>query len=330
MLNTSLNYNPRRVHSADSSTCTVTLNQSAPTGGSAVALSSNNAALTVPASVTVPASSASTSITATLGTITTPQSATITATLNGTVNATLTLTSTLQPPTGLTASAGNRVVSLSWTASSGATSYNIYRGTSAGGENTTAAKTGITGTTFTDTGLSNGTTYFYKVATVNAGGTSGLSSEAAAKPASAGPPTIVSLTPNSGTGQPVVFSAVYSDPNGAADLNQVLLLVNTSLTLAGGCYVYYYPQGNQLFLSNNAGTAWLTPALTPGGSGTLANSQCTLNASSSTASTSGNNLTLGVSLTFASTMVGSRNVYLYGSGLSGQNSGWVKSGTWTP
>jgi len=36
-----------------------------------------------------------------------------------------------------------------------------------------------------------------------------------------------------------------------------------------------------------------------------------------------------VSITFASS-VALRNVYLYASGLSGQNSGWVKEGTWTP
>jgi len=85
-------------------------------------------------------------------------------------------------PTGLTATAGHMQVSLKWTASSGATSYNVYRGTSSGGESATPVKTGITGTTFTDTGLTAGTKYFYKVAAVNAGGTSGLSKEAAAKP----------------------------------------------------------------------------------------------------------------------------------------------------
>ncbi|MGA3026756.1 MAG: glycoside hydrolase family 44 protein [Bryobacteraceae bacterium] len=147
---------------------------------------------------------------------------------------------------------------------------------------------------------------------------------------SAGPPVIVSLTPGSGTGQPAALSAVYSDPNGAADLNEVLLLVNTSLNGSGACYVYYSPQGNQLYLRNDAGTAWLAPALTPGGSGTLANSQCTLNASSTTVSVAGNSLTLNISVTFAGAVVGSHNVYLYASGLSGQNSGWVKEGTWTP
>jgi hypothetical protein len=89
-------------------------------------------------------------------------------------------------PTGLAATAGNAQVSLSWTASAGATSYNVYRGTSAGGESPTPVQSGITGATYTDTGLTNGTAYYYKVAAVNGSGTSGLSNEASATPASGG------------------------------------------------------------------------------------------------------------------------------------------------
>jgi hypothetical protein len=147
---------------------------------------------------------------------------------------------------------------------------------------------------------------------------------------SVGPPAIVSLSPNAGTGTSVTFQAVYSDPNGVGDLNIVLLQVNTVQTSGNGCYVYYQPQGNQLYLFNNAGTALLTPALTPGVAGTASNSQCTLNAGSSSVTTSGNDLTLSVSLSFSSTEVKPQNVYLYAAGLSGQKTGWVEEGTWTP
>jgi hypothetical protein len=86
-------------------------------------------------------------------------------------------------PTGLSATASNAQVKLSWTASSDATSYNVYRGTAAGAEVSTPVATGVTTTTYTNTGLTNGTTYFYKVAAVNASGTSAMSNEASAKPA---------------------------------------------------------------------------------------------------------------------------------------------------
>jgi len=90
-------------------------------------------------------------------------------------------------PLGLTASAGNGSVSLSWSApaSNGGsviTGYNVYRATSPGGEGTTPVTAGVTGTSFTDTGLANGTIYYYKVAAVNSAGTSPQSSEASAAP----------------------------------------------------------------------------------------------------------------------------------------------------
>jgi glycosidase len=88
-------------------------------------------------------------------------------------------------PTNLIAVAGSGQVSLSWNASSAAASYNVYRGTAAGAENGTAVATGITSTSYTDTGLSNGTTYYYKVAAVNGAGTSSLSGESFATPSAA-------------------------------------------------------------------------------------------------------------------------------------------------
>jgi fibronectin type 3 domain-containing protein len=85
-------------------------------------------------------------------------------------------------PTGLTATAGNAQVNLSWTASAGAATYNVYRGTAAGAESATPIATGITATTYTNTGLTNGTTYYYKATAVNSSGTSAMSNEASAKP----------------------------------------------------------------------------------------------------------------------------------------------------
>jgi hypothetical protein len=73
---------PTSLSSGASSTCTVTLNQAAPTGGASVTLSSTNTALTVPASVSVAAGSTSATVTAKAGTVSSSQSAVVTATLN--------------------------------------------------------------------------------------------------------------------------------------------------------------------------------------------------------------------------------------------------------
>jgi len=85
-------------------------------------------------------------------------------------------------PTGLTATAGSKQIALAWTASAGATSYNVYRGNTPGAESTVPVATGITGTNYTSTGLTNGTTYYYKVVGINAVGGSIPSPEASATP----------------------------------------------------------------------------------------------------------------------------------------------------
>ena len=85
-------------------------------------------------------------------------------------------------PTGLSATAGNGTVNLTWSAATGTTSYNVYQGTSAGGEAAQPVQTQISGTSIAIGGLSNGTTYYFKVAGVDAGGASPVSAEAMATP----------------------------------------------------------------------------------------------------------------------------------------------------
>jgi subtilase family serine protease len=86
-------------------------------------------------------------------------------------------------PTGLSATAGNASVSLTWSAAAGAKSYNVYDAKSSGGEGSTPVMTGLATPSATITGLSNGTAYYFTVAAVDAGGTSSASAEAHATPA---------------------------------------------------------------------------------------------------------------------------------------------------
>src|SRR5262249_52408933 len=100
------------------------------------------------------------------------------------------------PPTGVTATPGNTQVALSWTASTGTTSYNVKRATVSGGPYTTVTSTSATG--YTDPGLSNGTTYYYVITAVNASGESGNSSQVNATPQAIAPapPTGLIASPN--------------------------------------------------------------------------------------------------------------------------------------
>ena len=74
------------------------------------------------------------------------------------------------PVAGLIATPGNNQVALNWTAASGATSYNVKRGTVSGGPYTTLASP--TGTNYTDTTAVNGMTYYYVVSANQPGGQS--------------------------------------------------------------------------------------------------------------------------------------------------------------
>lgn len=96
-------------------------------------------------------------------------------------------------PTGLTATAGNAVVHLSWTAGSGATGYYVKRSTTTGTEAQIAS---VAATTYADTSVTNSTKYFYVVSAYNSYGTSGNSNEANATPSApaAGAPTGLSAT----------------------------------------------------------------------------------------------------------------------------------------
>jgi hypothetical protein len=71
-------------------TCTVTLNAAAASGGVAVGLSSNNAAVSVPSTITIPAGSASATFAATVSSVSTAQNVTLSASA-GTVSKTFAL-----------------------------------------------------------------------------------------------------------------------------------------------------------------------------------------------------------------------------------------------
>jgi Glycoside hydrolase family 44/Fibronectin type III domain len=102
-------------------------------------------------------------------------------------------------PAGLAATPGNQQVGLTWTASSGATSYHVKRAATSGGPYTQMSAP--SSTSYTDSSVSNGTKYFYVVSAVNASGESANSSEASATPAPAVPAAPGGLTATAGNQQ---------------------------------------------------------------------------------------------------------------------------------
>ena len=164
-------------------------------------------------------------------------------------------------PAGLTATAGNAQVSLSWNASAGATSYNVMRGTVNGGPYSAIGLP--TATNYTDTGLTNGTTYYYVVTAVNANGASGDSNQASATPAGAATP--VTVTVNVLTNRHPISSYVYGGafPQDAAHITDSGLSVvrwggnatstyNWELGTDNADNDYYFEDFNFSALNNSA------------------------------------------------------------------------------
>ena len=163
------------------------------------------------------------------------------------------------PPTGLTASGGNRQVLLTWSPPTNnggiaITNYVIYRGLASGAES--YLKTIGNVTTNVDTPLVNGVTNFYKVAAVNPAGEGAQSAEASATPMSmpSAPTGVVAMStyfsvivewqaPLDTGGSPVTNYSVYrgTSPGGETWLATVgNLLQYTDISVANGQTYYYF------------------------------------------------------------------------------------------
>jgi fibronectin type 3 domain-containing protein len=193
-------------------------------------------------------------------------------------------------PQSLAATAGSGSVSLTWTppASNGGspvTGYDVYRGTSAGGESATPIATNLTGTSFTDKSINNGTTYYYTVAAVNAAGVSPPSGEASATPqplvtapsapqslAATGGSGSVSLSwaaPSSNGGSPVTGYDIYRGASPGAESATPVASNVTAASYAdtgltdGTTYYYTVAAVNAAGVSPPSGEASATPQALP-------------------------------------------------------------------
>ena len=110
----------------------------------------------------------------------------------------------LTAPTSLVASATPGSVALSWSAVSGSSSYEVLRSSSSGGPYT-SLQSGVIGTVYNDSSVSNGSTYYYVVKSFN-GYTSPNSNEASIKPINSF--SISSVAAASSTSLLVTWSAV--------------------------------------------------------------------------------------------------------------------------
>jgi fibronectin type 3 domain-containing protein len=222
-------------------------------------------------------------------------------------------------PTGLTAIAGNTQVSLSWNAVGGATSYQVASSILDGGPYSTMAT--VTGTNFVNTGLVNGTPYFYVVSALNGSGAGANSGQVSATPQV---PPPAALTAIAGNGQ---VSLSWTPSSGAVSY------VVKSSTVNGGPYSMV---GNAV-----AGTNYINTGLINGTTyyyvvAAMTSSGPTANSSQASATPPGPALTTVSNFGFEIPSIGSGNTaYAYNptggvwtfSGAAGNGSGIVGNGS---
>lgn len=94
----------------------------------------------------------------------------------------VTIADTPGSPANIQVQIGDGEITLSWDPVTVAESYTVYWNTSGDFTQTNSSTTGITATTYTVTGLTNGTAYYFIVTSVNANGQSSLTGDVLAKP----------------------------------------------------------------------------------------------------------------------------------------------------
>jgi len=119
-----------------------------------------------------------------------------------------------QAPATLLAEPGDGAVPLRWQQSSGATGYAVLRATSSGGPYTTIAAN-VTGGSYIDTSVANGTTYYYAITATNAAGTSANSPEDSVTPVHPLANVATGGTPNDSANNPGNAKYVFDQNSGS-------------------------------------------------------------------------------------------------------------------
>jgi hypothetical protein len=121
-------------------------------------------------------------------------------------------------PTGLTVNVVNSQVALTWPVTSGATSYNVKRSTTNGSGYAQIGNP--TGTNFTDSGLTNGTTYYYVVSAVSSAGEGPNSNQATATPVNGPADVTITVDPTKTHAiSPWIYGANFYSNNTAPQPN---------------------------------------------------------------------------------------------------------------
>jgi autotransporter-associated beta strand protein len=234
----------------------------------------------------------------------------------------------LGPPTapGLTAIPGNAQVSLSWSTPPGATNYVLQSSTTSGGPYTPILTT--TNTSYVNTGLVNGTTYYYVIYSQGPNGQSPVSTQVGATPSlgasgiywtntvttaaqnwNANANWDIGAFPNGAQAIAFVNSAIAGSQT--IDLNQGITVGELSIGAGGGAFTLA-PDGGTLTFDNVSEPALLTQLSVSQGDTisapvTIADNLIVTNTSANTLTLSGNISGGGIAVNGDTTLSGTNS-----------------------
>jgi hypothetical protein len=140
----------------------------------------------------------------------------------------------------------------------------------------------------------------------------------------------VSVFPSSGSGSEQTFTAIYSDAT--TQIKSVFLNFKSSsnnTSAANACKLRYDLGTTDIFLVNDAGTAYTSPIIS-GSITPLSNSQCMVYGVGTSATTSGNNVTVDFRVSFAARFEGEKEITMEGADENGTFTfSNLSSGTYT-
>lgn len=153
------------------------------------------------------------------------------------------------------------------------------------------------------------------------------------------PPGGMGVSPSAGSALAQTFAFSLNDPHGAAAIRRVEFLYHTTEAgTANACYLHFYPNGqypgdpltNTVQLAENNGTGWVDQTWYVLGTvdASVENSQCRLNVAGSSASMSGNLLSVNLALGFKPGFTGVKNIYMRSENNTGAQTYWAQVGAW--
>ncbi len=143
------------------------------------------------------------------------------------------------------------------------------------------------------------------------------------------PPVAQSVVPSSGSGAgPQTFTFTVADPNGAADISRVeVMMMQDAISWTGACGVVYDNVADLVYLYSDDGFSWIG-GVQPGTATQIINATCSLDVGATEVIPNGTILTLRYPLTFTSSVSATRRIRTHVLDVGGASSGFLELGTW--